>query len=314
MKIGAVVAAAGMSSQTGSFKPMMKIGSTTIIKRIIAAFKEAGIQKIVVVTGNNAEKLEKHISHMGVVFARNNEFETTDMYDSILKGLKYFDRTYDYIFLTPADTPLISQQVIEKLLNTSAEISCPSYKGKLGHPVLISNSQIQELLNFKGKEGLYDLIKKSSSVNKIPVNDADILFQLHTEHDYEELKTRQREIIKSKELCANMQLRLSKEEVFFGPGTAEFLMLVESTGSMKTACSHMHMSYSKAWKMVNLAEEQLGFSILKRQAGGMEGGSSELTMEGRDFIYSFINFQKEACVEVEKLFNKYFMKFKNNYR
>ena len=51
MQIGAVIVAAGMSSRMGDFKPMLNIGSISIAQRIVATFHQAGVSKIVVVTG-----------------------------------------------------------------------------------------------------------------------------------------------------------------------------------------------------------------------------------------------------------------------
>ena len=51
MKTGAVVVAAGMSSRMNDFKPMMKIGSITIINRVIITLKQAGVDIVVVITG-----------------------------------------------------------------------------------------------------------------------------------------------------------------------------------------------------------------------------------------------------------------------
>lgn len=103
-----------------------------------------------------------------------------------------------------------------------------------------------------------------------------------------------------------LQLQLSKDKTFFGPGVAEFLMLVDQTGSMQSACNHMHMSYTKGWNMVNQVEKQLGFSILTRHAGGPDGGSSELTEKGKEFTERFIEFQNETLAAANTLFKKYF--------
>lgn len=307
MKTGAVIVAAGTSSYINDFKPMLKIGGTTIIKRIITTLKQVGVDDIVVVTGNKADKLEKHISHMGVICMRNERFLETQMLDSARIGLKYLERECQRIFLIPSDIPLFSEDSLRKLLNSSAEISSPSYQGKEGHPVLISSAIIPMLLSYDGADGLRGAIEYSNKkIMQVPVDDEGILLHVNTANDYEELLSRNLEIHKAEAVYLEMQLRLSKGETFFGPGVAEFLLLVEQTGSMQTACHCMHMSYSKAWKMVNLAEEQLGFSLLIRQAGGQDGGSSQLTEEGREFTKRFVDFQSEATAAVNILFKKYF--------
>ena len=62
MATGAVIAAAGMSSRMGKFKPMLSIGAISIAQRIVATFQQAGVSRIVVVTGYRAEELEWHLA------------------------------------------------------------------------------------------------------------------------------------------------------------------------------------------------------------------------------------------------------------
>lgn len=307
MKTGAVIAAAGMSSDMNDFKPMLKIGGTTIIKRIITTLKQAGVDSIVIVTGNRAKQLEKHISHMGVICMCNERFSETQMFDSAKIGLEYLQYKCDRIFFTPADIPLFSMQSIRKLLSSSSELSCPSYQGIPGHPLLISSEIIPVLLSYKGNGGLIGAIEYSKKkITEIPVDDEGILLDVDNQKDYEHLVYKNKEICESKTLEFRLQLTLSKEKEFFGPGAAEFLVLVDKTGSMQTACRYMQMSYSKAWKMVNMVEEQLGYQILSRQAGGQDGGFSELTEQGKEFTQCFIDFQNETTAIAESLFKKYF--------
>ncbi|MGI6152038.1 MAG: nucleotidyltransferase family protein, partial [Christensenellales bacterium] len=74
METGVVIVAAGMSSRMGDFKPMLNIGSISIAQRIIATFQQAGVKRIVVVTGYNADILEHHLAKCGVIFLRNEQY------------------------------------------------------------------------------------------------------------------------------------------------------------------------------------------------------------------------------------------------
>lgn len=313
MKTGAVIVAAGMSSYMNDFKPMLKIGRTTIVKRIITTLKNSGADPIVIVTGNKADQLEKHISHMGVICLRNERFLETQMLDSARIGLEYLQHECDRILFTPADIPLFCETSVCKLLSSSAEVSCLSHKGIKGHPLLISSALIPSLLSYTGMGGLRGAIDYSGrKITQVPVEDEGILMGIDTPQDYENLIYQYREIHKSQPVCFKLQLQLSKEKTFFDPSVAEFLMLVDQTGSMQTACRCMHMAYSKAWKMVNLVEEQLGFLILTRHAGGSDGGSSELTEQGKEFSQRFVEFQSETTAIANTLFKKYFTQTKNN--
>ena len=86
MQTGALIVAAGKSSRMGDFKPMLQLGSISIAQRVINNFRQAGISKIVVVTGYNADALERHLASNHVIFLRNEDYETTHMFDSVRIG------------------------------------------------------------------------------------------------------------------------------------------------------------------------------------------------------------------------------------
>ena len=65
MTNAALIVAAGMSSRMGDFKPMLNIGSISIAQRVVATFQQAGVEKIVMITGYNATLLERHLAGNG---------------------------------------------------------------------------------------------------------------------------------------------------------------------------------------------------------------------------------------------------------
>ena len=78
----------------------------------------------------------------------------------------------------------------------------------------------------------------------------------------------------------------------FGPGIAMLLRHVDALHSLRKAAAEMGMAYSKAWKMIKTAEENLGFSLLTSVTGGKGGGGAELTPEARRFLASFRRFEE----------------------
>jgi len=106
MKVGAVITAAGMSSRMGDFKPMLSIGSISVAQRVIATLQQAGVFQIVVVTGYNADVLEKHLAKSGVIFLRNEDYKNTEMFDSACIGLNYLKNKCNRVLFTPVDIPL----------------------------------------------------------------------------------------------------------------------------------------------------------------------------------------------------------------
>ena len=103
MQTGALIVAAGMSSRMGDFKPMLNIGSISIAQRIVATLHQAGVEKIVMVTGYNALALERHLSNSGIIFLRNENYSTTHMFDSAKIGLEYLRDKCDRILFSPTE-------------------------------------------------------------------------------------------------------------------------------------------------------------------------------------------------------------------
>lgn len=121
MQTAALIVAAGMSSRMGDFKPMLSIGSISIAQRVVATFQQAGIRRIVMVTGFNAVTLERHLSGNGVIFLRNEDYETTQMFDSVKIGLAYLRGKCDAVLFTPVDIPLFTASPVRSLLDSGAE-------------------------------------------------------------------------------------------------------------------------------------------------------------------------------------------------
>ena len=70
-------------------------------------------------------------------------------------------------------------------------------------------------------------------------------------------------------------------ERFFGEGPCRLLHLIEETGSLRSAAAQMGLSYSKALRLVQHAEKELGFALTCKTIGGRGGGGSTLTAEAR---------------------------------
>ena len=82
---------------------------------------------------------------------------------------------------------------------------------------------------------------------------------------------------------------------FFGPGPAELLDRVSACGSLVRAAGEMHLSYSKALRMVRTAEQEFGFALLHSASGGVSGGGSALTPQAYEVLRRF-----RACEQAAK--------------
>ncbi len=305
MKTGAVIIAAGHNLSQENFQPLMPIGETTVIRRIIIMLKQAEIDPIVIITGRDGDQVEKHVSKMRTICLRNEEYQTTQMFDSVRMGLNYVEDLCSQVLILPVKYPLFLENTVKQLLQTKEKAACPVYNGRRGHPVLLSTSLIPSLLRYDGPGGLNGALRQdsiNSSIEEIPVNDQGISLSIETEEDCRLRYDRTRKI----PVHSVSQLYLEGDDIFFGPGIAQFLSLVDHTGSMQTACRQMHMSYSKGWHIVKDAEKHLGFPLLLTQSGGADGGFSQLTPKSKDYLTRYLAMEQELDQEAKRLFQKYF--------
>lgn len=102
-------------------------------------------------------------------------------------------------------------------------------------------------------------------------------------------------------------VRLMESKIFFGPGVDELLEYIIACGSIKNAARNMGMSYSKALRILNCAEKELGMLILHRYHGGNNGGKAEITPEGERFLQAYREYNQRIQQFAEQTFDDYFV-------
>ena len=186
--VGAVVAAAGLSSRMGAFKPLLPFDGATVIERCVANLRAAGADEIVVVTGRRAEDVEKQLAGSGVKTVRNPDYAETQMFDSLRIGLRALSPRCGVVLLTPGDVPLVRPETIRALLAARGGFVCPSCGGKRGHPVALDAAYLPALLACGGEGGLRGAVRALAiPETEIEVEDAGIRLDLDTPEDYEKL-------------------------------------------------------------------------------------------------------------------------------
>ena len=121
-----------------------------------------------------------------------------------------------------------------------------------------------------------------------------------------EVEMEEKEEVLRQELRYDMRLRVSRTDHAFGPGVAELMEHVEATGSLSKGCRCMQMAYSKGWKILKRAEEDLGIPLVQGNRGGSNGGQTVLTPEGKEFLKRYRKFEQEVRAGADASFQKWF--------
>ena len=303
MQTAALIVAAGMSSRMGDFKPMLSIGSITIAQRVIANFHQAGIGKIVMVTGYQAVTLERHLSGSGVIFLRNDHYETTQMFDSVKIGLEYLMGKCDRVLFTPVDVPLFTAETVRRLLASEAALACPVCDDQQGHPLLISAALLPKILSDCGEQGLKGAVSRcGAALTAVAVDDPGTLRDADTPEDYSALV----EYHNSQLIRPVVSVSLNREMPFFDRKTAMLLILIDETSSVRAAGQRMQLSYSSCWNLIHTLESQLNFSLIERTQGGAGGSQSRLTQRGRLLLERFNAYEQKLRDTASELYESYF--------
>ena len=310
-ELAGLILAAGVSSRMGAFKPMLLVDGQTMIRRVTDMMRRAEASPIVVVTGYQGEALEAHLAGLGLSFVRNERYYETQMLDSLVLGLEQLPSQTGRVLASPADIPLVERSTVEALLAAEGDFVRPLYQGAPGHPVVLSHSILPALRAYSGEGGLKGAVETLGiSVIDVPVEDQGTALDSDTRNEYAALlKYRRQQTNRPQPLQPDIQVRLQAETAFFDMRCAQFLELIQTTGSMLSACQCMHMSYSKGWTMINEMERQLGCPVLIRSQGGSNGGGSSLTEQGTALLRAYRAMQEDIMAYSQSAFRRCFQDF-----
>ena len=300
----ALILAAGSIEEGQRFAPTEEIGGMSPIKRLISVFQQAGVDRTVVVTGFNAERLERHCSRSDVIFLHNDAYKTSDMLSSVKLGLAYLKDKFDRVFITPADIPFFSIDTLRAMeAEVSAQVVIPICGVETGHPLLVSASAFGAILKYDGANGLKGILSSRHITRQfVDVSDLGILFDFRDDSGLDKLIAS----FPSPQIKADAKIWLVADKGFFGPGAFRLLSLLEETGSLKAACVQAGVSYGKARNVVATVENCLGYPVIERRRGGTNGGSSEITARGHELMRRYEAFRADCNEKVRELFERHF--------
>ncbi len=289
-KTGGLIAAASKKAT----QPTMKLGNITIVQRIVLTFQQAGVFPIAVVTGVEADEVKYALTGRGVVFLYNEAYQDPELFDSVRIGLDFLKDTCEKIVFTPANVPLFSPSTLGTLLASEGDIVTPSFHQKGGHPIVISNNVIPDIIAYHGDDGLRGaMVQMGSKRRRVEVPDEGVLLNLHQK---DSLKAHLNQH-KVDFIHPYLRLSMEDEDEIFSARAKLLLLLIGKTHSVRTAGEMMAMSVSKAWNILNKLEDALGYPVITRRRGGSKGSGSDLTPEGAVFLQTFQQYEEKvrAC-------------------
>lgn len=188
--ITAIILAAGESKRMGQPKMLLPWGDETVLSHVIATFREAGLEEILVVTGGARERVDDAISHLEVKTVYNEQFSNGEMLSSIQHGISALKHQTQAMLIGLGDQPQVQggsvQMVCEAYRETKSNIVVPSFQMRRGHPWLVARPLWDDFLKMKPPESPRDFLNTHyKNIQYVNVNDPGILADLDTPEDYQ---------------------------------------------------------------------------------------------------------------------------------
>lgn len=184
-----IIAAAGLSTRMGSWKPEVLYQGKPLIYHSLTAALETP-WPVILVGGYNFQRLHSlvddflsaHPSHASRLTLVENPDFSLGPGETFLKGLEVSRE--EWLFLSLGDLPLLTAETFQKLYDLRRSPACrPVHNAKPGHPVLLNRSLVSEI--FRRREGFSPVQGKELSmrqlvgaIHPIPWNDGSVVFDL----------------------------------------------------------------------------------------------------------------------------------------
>ena len=153
--------------------------------------RAAGVGRIHVVTGFQADALAPELTRLGVTRAHNPDF-AAGMFSSVQAGVASLPADVEAFLLAPVDVPLLRPSTIARVLRAAAArdsaIVYPTFRGERGHPPLVRRALFAEILNSDGDGGLRALLARhEDEASEVAVFDWGCLVDMDRRDDYRRL-------------------------------------------------------------------------------------------------------------------------------
>jgi molybdate transport system regulatory protein len=96
----------------------------------------------------------------------------------------------------------------------------------------------------------------------------------------------------------------SEDKVLLGEGRVHLLKAIQEMGSLSKAAKSLHISYKKAWQLLDSVNKSAKKPVTINSIGGKGGGGAELTEYGKSLVLVFDEINKDCWEFLDKQLEK----------
>lgn len=182
--------AAGEASRMGEPKQLLKIGTESLLRRMLRICQATPFRPIFTVLGAYAERIQAEIEDSSTIIVLNKQWQE-GIGRSIAVGISAVEKFAPHakaVLILLCDQPLVNPeiltQLVEKYQESDKAILASAYANTIGVPAVFDKRLFSELKNLNGQEGAKKImLRHQEDVWTLPFPDGQL--DLDTPEDYE---------------------------------------------------------------------------------------------------------------------------------
>lgn len=204
-----ILLAAGKSSRLGTPKGLWQFQEAPWLIHQLKALRDAGISKVVLVLGFQAEEYFESIDDLREAVDKEIDWNGMKLevvinpapeygpFSSLMSGIHHRKNPSSDVFVLPIDVPCASVDIWDLLENAGRKdprilVSVPMFNDKGGHPVWMRKPFVERLglLSMEDQDARLDVQihhLPDTEVARVPVYDRLTTFNLNTPEDWQHL-------------------------------------------------------------------------------------------------------------------------------
>ena len=177
-KITAIILAAVFFSKSELFDPLLKLGGTTVLDRLINTFRDAGVNDIIVVLNERTAELAPALAQAEIHWVIHDEGRE-GMISSLRAALAFLEAKTESFFLSCIEIPLVRRTTLRDIIfayeASGKGIAYPTFSGERGLPILITAEHAEKLSRWNDSGELNAFLEQfdSDAIN-VKVSDENI--------------------------------------------------------------------------------------------------------------------------------------------
>jgi molybdenum cofactor cytidylyltransferase len=188
IKISAVLLGAGGSKRMGIDKLSLPWGRKTILEHCFETLWRSKVEEVTIVLGVRNKRIKNLFKGPRVKIIVNPHSEK-GMSTSIRKGLRTIHSDSHGILIALGDQPFLKTRTINALIHAFNQgekgIIVPSFRGRMGHPVIFHRKYKRELLNLKGDVGGKSILERHpQDVRRVSIKSEGVVKDIDKWQDY----------------------------------------------------------------------------------------------------------------------------------